>query len=74
MNIFINGQVFSIEQTSETQPVTLTAALSLYLNEQQRQSTFAIALNGDFVSKSEYERSLLNPDDCVDILFPIQGG
>jgi len=38
------------------------------------QSTFAIALNGDFIGKADYPHTFVKSGDNIDILQPIQGG
>ena len=70
MNIHINGQAYSL---SHEVTITVSAALAMYFIEPQ-QSTFAVALNGDFVSKEEYDSTLVKNGDSVDVLLPIQGG
>ena len=35
---------------------------------------FAVALNGQFVSKAQYQTTKVSPNDKIDILSPIQGG
>lgn len=71
MNVFING-----EQTSlpDDQAHTVALALSIFLNEEQAQTSFAVALNGQFVSKAQYQDTSLQNDDALDVLFPIVGG
>ena len=70
MNIYINGQnqILNEEQT------TLAAALSLFLNDRQAESSFAVAVNGDFIGKGNYDNTALHANDSVDVLFPIVGG
>jgi len=69
MKIFINGQSLKLTDNN-----TLEYALNAFLTEQQQQLSFAVALNGDFVGKSDYLVTDVNDGDSVDILFPIQGG
>lgn len=69
MNIFINGQSYQL--TSEP---TVQQALTLFLSEQQRDMSFAVALNGDFVEKSSYQTTQVTTNDSIDVLFPIVGG
>lgn len=38
------------------------------------EAKVAIAINGEFVPRSHYTERLLQADDCVDIVAPIQGG
>jgi sulfur carrier protein len=70
MNLFINGQSISIE----TKEPNLLATLQCYLTPIQLQQSFAVALNSDFVGKADYQQTIVNQGDSVDVLFPIQGG
>lgn len=70
MNIHINGQAYPLAHEAK---ITVSAALAMYFIEPQ-QSTFAVALNGDFVSKEDYDTTFVKNGDSVDILLPIQGG
>ncbi|MCP5325534.1 MAG: sulfur carrier protein ThiS [Oceanospirillaceae bacterium] len=65
MDILINGQ-----------HITIDTALSLpdLLAQQGFQGSFALAINGDFVPKSEYASTPLNEGDALDVLTPISGG
>lgn len=70
MNLFINGQSVVVENE---QP-TVSCALQQFLNAEQQKQSFAVALNGDFVGKADYPKTLVNQGDSIDVLFPIQGG
>jgi len=70
MNIHINGKAYPLPHENH---ITVAAALGLYFIEPQ-QSTFAVALNGDFVGKDDYPHTLVKNGDSVDVLQPIQGG
>ena len=70
MKLFINGQAIAIEAK---QPNVLTT-LQQYLTAEQQQQSFAVALNGDFVGKTDYQQTLVTQSDSIDVLFPIQGG
>lgn len=70
MNIHINGQSYSLNHKSK---ITVNAALALYFIEPQ-QSTFAVAVNGDFVSREDYANTHVINGDSIDVLLPIQGG
>lgn len=65
MDILINGQ-----------HITIDTALSLpdLLAQQGFHGSFALAINGDFVPKSEYASTPLNEGDALDVLTPISGG
>ncbi|PCI55044.1 MAG: thiamine biosynthesis protein ThiS [Gammaproteobacteria bacterium] len=70
MNIHINGKAYSLSDEIHS---NVSSALTLHFIEPQ-QSTFAVALNGDFVGKSDYDTTQLNNGDSLDVLLPIQGG
>lgn len=70
MNIHINGKAYPIT-TAES--INVSTALSLHF-ETPQQSTFAVALNGDFVGKDDYDTTLMKSGDSLDVLQPIQGG
>ncbi|MGV2872340.1 sulfur carrier protein ThiS [Colwellia sp. E150_009] len=70
MNIHINGKVYSLPHEVN---ITVSAALTLHFIEPQ-QSTFAVALNGDFVGKTDYDTTIVSNGDSIDVLQPIQGG
>ena len=71
MNILINGKSYEIAILSEQ---NLQQALALFLNDNQHQGTFAVALNGEFIAKESYQQTMLEVNDSIDVLFPIQGG
>ncbi|MFT5756034.1 MAG: sulfur carrier protein [Alteromonadaceae bacterium] len=70
MKLYINGQ----EQVLKPEQATLATALSLFLHDNQTKSSFAVAINGDFVGKDSYSNTLLQANDSIDVLFPIVGG
>ena len=70
MNIHINGKAYSL--THEVH-ISVSSALALHFIEPQ-QSTFAVALNGDFVGKTDYDTIMVKNGDSLDVLLPIQGG
>lgn len=71
MTFFINGNEHNLTDLSAP---TVTEALTKYLSEQQSQMSFAVALNGQFVSKQTYAQTQLKHNDALDVLFPIVGG
>jgi sulfur carrier protein len=70
MNIHINGQAYTLAHENH---ISVTAALAMYSMEPQ-QSAFAVALNGDFVGKADYDNTMLKNGDSLDVFQPIQGG
>lgn len=69
MNVFINGKAFNLSDSAYIQQ-----ALEQFLNEAQQQTTFAVALNSDFIGKADYQTTSIKEGDSIDVLFPIQGG
>ncbi|MFT5163370.1 MAG: sulfur carrier protein [Alteromonadaceae bacterium] len=65
MKLKINNQPVLLDEGS-----TLTQAISQFGASGQ----FAVALNGQFVSKQHYPITTLNGDDKVEILAPLEGG
>ncbi len=70
MNIYINGQPIALT----AQSTNVAAALTQFLTAANEKQSFAVALNGDFVDKAQYQNTPLTEGDCLDVLFPIQGG
>jgi len=70
MNIHINGKAYLIDDQST---FSVSSALTLHFVEPHK-STFAVALNGDFVGNADYDTTLVNNGDSIDVLLPIQGG
>lgn len=70
MKIHINGQTYPI---GKEENVTVSKALTLFFST-PHQSTFAVALNGDFVGKQDYDNTIICHGDSIDVLMPIQGG
>jgi sulfur carrier protein len=70
MNIHINGKAYALGNETH---ISISSALTLHFIEPQ-QSTFAVALNGDFVGKTDYDTTMVKNGDSLDVLQPIQGG
>ncbi|WP_076417568.1 MULTISPECIES: sulfur carrier protein ThiS [Colwelliaceae] len=74
MNVFINGKNFTIAHSDNQHECVINQALQQFLNEDQQQTTFAVALNSDFVGRADYDNTPIKDGDSIDVLFPIQGG
>ncbi|MBU2919073.1 MAG: sulfur carrier protein [Psychrosphaera sp.] len=75
MKIHINGEPLNLQQTNNKDLApNITDALRQYLSPKQQEMSFALALNSDFVNKSQYASTRLNDGDSIDVLFPIHGG
>ena len=64
MNITVNGQstLFSGQTVADL------------MAEIQPEKPFAVALNARFIGKTNYENTLLNPNDAIEIVRPVVGG
>lgn len=65
MKITINGESFELVNT-----VNLTQALQQFAAKEP----FAVAINGQFIPRSQCDTHLLNEGDSIELLSPIQGG
>lgn len=55
--------------------VSDTDVLSALLTQQGYQSQkIAVAINGEFVSRSQYDNTLLNAGDQIDVIQAVGGG
>jgi sulfur carrier protein len=70
MNIFINGDRYTIEHIE----AFVEHALAQFLTDAQKGTTFAVALNRDFIGRDYYAQTPIKEGDSIDVLFPIQGG
>lgn len=64
MNILIN------DQPTETHARNIAGLVK----ELGIEGDFALAVNGNFVPKSQYADTRLNPYDRIEIVAPMQGG
>jgi len=64
MNITLNGELLDI--TSH--------ALLEILKEYGAVAPYAVAVNGIFIPKSQYNGFVINEGDSIELLSPIQGG
>lgn len=58
-------------EVSIADPISLQDFL---LKQGYTQSYFAVALNSQFVPRDQYSKQLLNHQDVIDIITPMQGG
>lgn len=66
-----------MEVTINGQPKTFEAPLNLYDILEQEEligMMIAVAQNGTFVPKSQYETTSVNSGDSIEIVAPMQGG
>ncbi|MCJ8270929.1 MAG: sulfur carrier protein ThiS [Psychrosphaera sp.] len=62
--------------TVNNQPVDIgdNSTLLCVITQFGAGGQFAVALNGQFVSKQNYRQTPVSADDKIEILSPIQGG
>ena len=66
MKIIVNGKETQLEQSHDVQKA---------LHELGYEGThFAVALNEDFVPRSEYANTPIQEGDKLEVLSPIRGG
>ena len=51
-----------------------TALSTLVKTHGNDEAAFAIAVNDTFIPRSDYESTILNDGDRVELLIPMQGG
>jgi sulfur carrier protein len=69
IKILVNGEI-----TELTENLNLDNVLQRTFSPPQHQVGFAVAVNNDFVCKSQYAATALLEGDSIDVFFPIQGG
>ena len=66
INIFVNKQINSFEEN--------TTLLQLIEKINFTHECYAIALNKNFIPRSQYAQTILQEKDSIDIVTPMQGG
>lgn len=66
MKLFINGEEKNFDETSNIHDVMEQTGML------ERKA--AVALNGGFVSKAQYEQTTIKDGDQLEIIAPMQGG
>jgi sulfur carrier protein len=61
------------ETRSFAEPIVLQELLHEWQN-QNPDAAFAVAINGEFVPRSQYQFQLLQNGDSIDIVSPVGGG
>lgn len=67
ITICVNNERFNVQDS-----ITLQALLES--NQDQFTPPFAIAINGEFIPRSQYDCTPLNNGDELDIVSPVGGG
>ncbi|WP_042151377.1 MULTISPECIES: sulfur carrier protein ThiS [unclassified Pseudoalteromonas] len=69
MNILINSQQKTVNESA-----CLADVLAEYSQNKNLTTSFAVALNAQFIAKGNYAKTTLKPGDKIDIMSPIAGG
>lgn len=66
INLLVNSEHKSLAANT-----TIAEALELWGYQSHE---IAVAVNNEFVPRSQYAASVLAADDCIDVVAPVQGG
>ena len=67
--------MIDISLNGQRQSVAVQHSLSALLQDLgYRCEKVAVAINGEFVARGDYETIFLRENDCVDVVAPVQGG
>ena len=66
MIVHLNGDQKSVETN-----ISVNTALNSW---QLNHGKFALAINNEFLPRSQYSHYQLKPGDCIDLLTPVAGG
>lgn len=66
MKVMINGEVRDVPEAESVMDVVRHSGYD--------GRSIAVALNGDFVARSQYAETKLNENDALEIVTPIAGG
>lgn len=66
MQLIINGEIKILNN--------LRTLEELILHLKLKPNCFAVAVNHEFICQSDYQNLILNTDDSIEILTPMQGG
>ena len=66
--------MITIRINGETQTLNDTVSVAALLERRGQQAGVAIAINGEFVPRSQHGTRILREGDDVEIVAPMQGG
>ena len=75
INIRVNDQPTQLEKTLVLNDFLIHwASAQTEVTQKNTPPAFAVAINGEFVPRSEYDATLLQEGDALDIVTPVGGG
>lgn len=67
--------MINIQFNDEWLTLDTPCTLADFLDQKNyRQNYYAVAINQVFISRSQYESTILKEADFVELVFPMQGG
>ncbi len=66
IDIQINGNLLSLDT-----PINI---LALLIDQGYKDKLVAVAINGEFVPRESYNKHMINNQDDIEIVAPMQGG
>lgn len=71
ITISYNGEAI---QCPDRQQLTELLAQQQATTESKANKPFAVAINGEFIPKSQYANTLIQANDNIDVVSPVTGG
>lgn len=67
--------LIQIKLNGETEQIKSNLTISSFLTEQgYKTDKVAVAINQDFIPRSQHQNTLIKQDDAIEIVAPMQGG
>lgn len=67
--------LIKIELNGVTEQIKSNLTISSFLTEQgYKTDKVAVAINQDFIPRSQHQSTLIKQDDAIEIVAPMQGG
>ena len=66
--------MITVRINGETQTLNETVSIAALLERRGQKAGVAVAINGEFVSKSQHASHILNDADEIEVVAPMQGG
>jgi thiamine biosynthesis protein ThiS len=74
MRVIVNGESVLLNQAMEYSLLTLLKSLGYLSDEYEKTAPFVVAVNQKIITAAQYRYTVLQEDDCIDILAAVTGG
>ena len=74
MRIIVNGESLLLNQTREYSLLMLLQSLGYLSDSYEKSAPFVVAVNQKIITATQYRQTLLQEDNCIDILAAVTGG